>query len=145
MILMTHGLSMSSRTINSIKLSLKMKKVIFLSLGIALFLLSCSKNTQKEKTIVLFEEFVNYVDKDFNKITDKDWVKSDTTYYKFCGKFDNKFVDILTETDKEKISRLKGRYNGLKFKYEAGNALNEVKDSFKDVVNQLDGFMDAVN
>jgi len=111
---------------------------------IGLLNVSCSRETKKDNLIIKFEEFVNYVEKDAGNFTEEDWVKSDTTYVRFCRKFDTQLNEILKDTDKEKISRLKGKYQGLKFKYEANKTIDKIKDGFNDVKNQLDGFLEGV-
>ena len=116
-----------------------------LFLAVSCTFLSCSnKNAQKEKDLTLFKNFMNYVETDYSKFTEADWVKADTSYDKFCRKFDGEYHNLLNDAQKDSISNYKGKYEGIKIKYQAEKTYNAAKEIIKDVSNQLDGFMKAL-
>jgi len=131
----------------NILIIMKNKSTFYAITMFTLFLLILNtgcQEQQKKSALNGFGSFVDNISKEYEGYTEEDWNKADLKYEEYCSKFDGEYNKILTESEKDQISNLKGKYKGYKLKYNAKNALNNVKDVLNDVGNQVGGFIDAL-
>ena len=104
----------------------------------------CGLVYNKDSYVKSFTAFVEKVKVENKKYTEEDWKQADLNYDKFAVQDYNKYLDNLTETDKEKIGKIEAQYKLIKFKKEsknifedAKNALYQVKGAIKEVVDSI--------
>lgn len=128
---------------------LKNQSVFFLTVFTVLiftliFFNSCGLVYSKDSYIKSFTAFVEKVKVENKKYTEEDWKQADLNYDKFAVQDYNKYLDNLTETDKEQIGKIEAQYKLIIFKKEsknifedAKNALYQVKGAIKEVVDSI--------
>ncbi len=100
----------------------KIGKIIITAFAI-LTLASCEN---KESYIQDFSQFVQEVEDNADKYTEKDWKKADKKFESFTGSIYKKYAEELTSEEKIEIAKCQTTYTALKAK--AG-----IKDSWKNL------------
>ena len=120
------------------------KIVIIIAVSICTLLLTNNyiKDIGKNSFVNNFEDFVVKVGENYKEYSDEDWEVIDQEYLDLIEVRD-KYEDLLTDEDSKRISKLQGKY----LSYQAGNFIDDVLDTTKDVIrkaaNYIDGFIDG--
>ena len=121
-----------------------MKKIYILTLVIIAVITSnsCSNrlNSRKNQYINDFEKFITVVEQQYMSYDNEAWKKSETEFEKFTKTEFEKINTVLTEDEKVKIDKLKGRYYSCVAKYKA----LQLKEKLKHIYNQAEGFIDGI-
>jgi hypothetical protein len=117
-----------------------MKRVfIILELLAVLCLTSCT-NYSKEGYMDSFSQFVSEVEQKAPNYVDQDWADADTTFRQYAQTDYQLFKDQLTDSERENLNKLIGKYEALRLKKEA----KDFKEDVKDAVNQVKGFFESL-
>ncbi len=88
-------------------------KKIFISL-FALFILASCDN--KESYIQDFSQFIQKVEDNADKYSEKDWKKADKKFKEYTGSIYKKYAEELTSEEKVEIAKCQTTYATLKAK-----------------------------
>ncbi|WP_321370856.1 DUF6565 domain-containing protein [uncultured Draconibacterium sp.] len=97
-------------------------------------LIACAAPTTKEDYLDSFERFVQRVESNHKKYTQKDWEWADQRFERFNSVWYLDYRDDFTVEDQIKIKGLIIKYHALKNKESVGDLL---RDLFKDDVNNI--------
>jgi len=111
---------------------------MFLVLYSSLFT-SCDGITTSSRNEAKLERIVSNADKNYEKFTEKDWVKNDNIITQISEHMQNN-PDDYTSEKKEKINHLIGKYQALKIK----NGLNIFQDAIKNLGQQVEGALEEI-
>jgi hypothetical protein len=109
-----------------------------ISLILVVFVVSCS-DIGKSSYISSFERFVNSVSEKQESYTNEDWEKADLKFEQFSDTDYQKYVRKLTQEEKQKIGKLKGKYLAIRAK----SATNDFIDNIQDALNELGGVVEG--
>lgn len=112
----------------------EMKYLKYLIVCCLVWMLACSAPTSKEDYLDRFERFVERVDNNKNKYTQKDWEWADEKFEKYNTEWYLEYLDDFTVDDQIKIKGLIIKYHTLKNKESVGDLLRNL---FKDDVNKI--------
>ena len=105
------------------------KMLILLALAALLFgILSCTTTLP-----LRFERFVDNVEKNAPKYTEKEWEKVSKKFETLMTEYD-KAYDNLSQDKRERIDKAIGRYHALVLK----SGFNQIKDAFNKAMNELE-------
>lgn len=112
----------------------EMKYLKYLIVCCLVWMLACSAPTSKEDYLDRFERFVERVDNNKNKYTQKDWEWADEKFEKYNSEWYLEYRDDFSVEDQIKIKGLIIKYHALKNKECVGDML---RDLFKEDVNKI--------
>lgn len=92
-----------------------------------------------QSTIDQAKSEIEYAEKNIEVMTTEDWSELEIKMQEFEIEFEQNRDKYSDEQIKE-IGNLKGRYAALLFK----KGMNDIKDSIKDVGDQLEGFIEGI-
>lgn len=117
-------------------------KMMILSVLISLFV-SCQMFYSKENYLNDFTEFVEAVKIDNSEYSEEDWDNAEVEYNLFAEEKYLEFEDELTTQERFKIGKLKGIYMALKFKKDAKDVGDQVKEALEQAEGILEGAKEA--
>jgi hypothetical protein len=121
---------------NMQKSILKIPELIFA----VFFIVSCTNFGRKSSCISSFERFVESVENKQSAYTDEDWECADLKFEQFADADYQKYVCKLTKEEKQKISKLKGKYIAICAKSEVGNVFDGIQDALDQLGGVVEGF-----
>jgi len=123
-----------------------MKSVFSILLCLLFFLAACNSDTSISKNSYLkkFRSFVAEVEQNYASYNEEDWDKSDEAFNIFSKIDYESHKDKLTESEKEEVNNLIGKYNGLKLKGKSRIFINEMDETIEETTERVKGFIEAV-
>ena len=117
-----------------------MKKVVcFTILAFAILMFpSCDK---KQHAIDNLSDLVEKVEKNASDFTEEDWAEVDQQYDKIIAEIDK--YDYSSD-DSKRISKLKGKYSGLKTRNTFNKIVDGIDKTAKEVKGAIEGFADGL-
>ena len=112
----------------------EMKYSKYLIVFCLVWLVACTTPTSKEDYLDRFEGFVDRVENNHKKYTQKDWEWADERFERYNSDWYLEYRDDFTVEDQIKIKGLIIKYHALKNKESVGDLL---RDLFKDDVNKI--------
>ncbi|HOY50727.1 MAG TPA: hypothetical protein P5086_00495 [Prolixibacteraceae bacterium] len=114
-----------------------------LLLGAALLVSSCLQPSTKEAYLEGFERFVQEVEKNSTKFTEKDWQWANKRFTRYAADYYDRFREELTLEEKVEVTLLKGRYLATREGSRLGRTIDknlskELEQAGKDVREYLD-------
>ena len=103
-----------------------------------LLLTSCDK---KQIAIDNLRDFVEKVEKKAPSYTSDDWDKVDAEYKEIISDI-NKYQ--YTDEEKKQISKMTGKYAGIKTKYSVNQFIEGIGDAVKEIRSTIEGFKDGL-
>lgn len=94
----------------------------------------------KSYYISSFERFVNSVADKQETYTDEDWGKADARFEQFAGTDYQQYCRKLTQEEKHKIGKLKGKYLAIRANNKVGNFMDNLNDALEQLGGAVEGF-----
>ncbi len=114
-----------------------------LVVGLVVLMMSCLAPNSKEAYLEKFERFINRVEQNHKKYTDKDWEWADGQFQKYNTEWYLKFKDEYTLQDQLKIKGLIIRFYSYKNNEEINEVLNNLfKEDVDDVRKKIKEYID---
>jgi len=114
-----------------------------LVVGLVVLMVSCLAPNSKEAYLEKFGRFVNRVEQNHKKYTDKDWEWADGQFQKYNTEWYLKFKDEYTLQDQLKIKGLIIRFYSYKNNEEINEVLNNLfKEDVDDVREKIKEYID---
>ena len=117
-----------------------MKKVILLAI-VAFAILLFSSCDKKQRAIDNLSDLVEKVEKNASEYTEEDWVEVNQQYDKLVAEID-KYE--YTGKDSERISKLKGKYAGIKARNTISKFVDGIDKTAKEVKGAIEGFTEGL-
>lgn len=117
-----------------------MKKVFCFTI-VAFAILMFSSCDKKQHAIDNLSDLVEKVDKNASDFTEEDWAEVDQQYDKIIAEIDK--YDYSSD-DSKRISKLKGKYSGLKTRNTFNKIVDGIDKTAKEVKGAIEGFADGL-
>jgi len=112
----------------------------FLTALLCIFVLcSCDK---KQYAIDNLSDLVEKVEKNASDFTEEDWAEVDQQYDKIIAEIDK--YDYSSD-DSKRISKLKGKYSGLKTRNTFNKIVDGIDKTAKEVKGAIEGFTEGLS
>lgn len=118
-----------------------MKKVFCFTI-VAFAILMFSSCDKKQHAIDNLSDLVEKVDKNASDFTEEDWAEVDQQYDKIIAEIDK--YDYSSE-DSKRISKLKGKYSGLKTRNTFNKIVDGIDKTAKEVKGAIEGFTEGLS
>lgn len=117
-------------------------KIVF-GIILAIFMVSCLTPSSKESYLEKFERFVDRVEQNHEKYTEKDWEWAEEQFQKYSSDWYLKFKSEYTFHDQIKIKGFIIRYHSYKTRQDVGEVLNQLfKEDVDDVRKKVKEYID---
>lgn len=117
-----------------------MKKVNLLTI-VAFAILLFSSCDKKQRAIDNLGDLVEKVEKNASEYTEEDWVEVNQQYDKLVAEIDK--YDYSGK-DSERISKLKGKYAGIKARNTISKFVDGIDKTAKEVKGAIEGFTEGL-
>ena len=117
-----------------------MKKVTLLTI-VAFAILLFSSCDKKQRAIDNLSDLVEKVEKNASEYTEEDWVEVNQQYDKLVAEIDK--YDYSGK-DSERISKLKGKYAGIKARNTISKFVDGIDKTAKEVKGAIEGFTEGL-
>ena len=117
-----------------------MKKVTLLTI-VAFAILLFSSCDKKQRAIDNLSDLVEKVEKNASEYTEEDWVEVNQQYDKLIAEID-KYE--YTGKESERISKLKGKYVGIKARNTISKFVDDIDKTAKEVKGAIEGFTEGL-
>ena len=118
-----------------------MKKVFYLTLTALFCLIVLTACDRKQRAIDNLSEFVEKVEKHAPEYTAEDWKEINKEYDELIAEISKYDYSIK---DAERIEKLKGKYDGIRFKDTLEDVVDGVDKTIHKVKKRVDGFIDGI-
>jgi len=118
-----------------------MKKVFCFTI-VAFAILMFSSCDKKQHAIDNLSDLVEKVEKNASDFTEEDWAEVDQQYDKIIAEIDK--YDYSSE-DNKRISKLKGKYSGLKTRNTFNKIVDGIDKTAKEVKGAIEGFTEGLS
>ena len=117
-------------------------KIILLPL-IIVILASCGQSLTKEHYLSRFSGFIEKLELEYESLNSAQWESRENTFEQLAERDYKRFEDSFTEREREIANKLKGRFYGIKAKYEVlrvmkkiGDKVDEGKGLIEELINE---------
>ena len=118
-----------------------MKKVFCFTI-VTFAILMFSSCDKKQHAIDNLSDLVEKVEKNASDFTEEDWAEVDQQYDKIIAEIDK--YDYSSE-DSKRISKLKGKYSGLKTRNTFNKIVDGIDKTAKEVKGAIEGFTEGLS
>jgi len=118
-----------------------MKKVVRFTI-VAFAILMFSSCDKKQHAIDNLSDLVEKVEKNASDFTEEDWAEVDQQYDKIIAEIDK--YDYSSD-DSKRISKLKGKYSGLKTRNTFNKIVDGIDKTAKEVKGAIEGFTEGLS
>ena len=118
-----------------------MKKITYLTITLLFCLLTFTACDRKQHAIDKLNNLVEKVEKNASEYTEEDWAAVDQKYAKIIAEIDK--YDY-SSNDSKRISKLKGKYSGIKTQYTISNFVDGIDKTAKEIKGAIEGFAEGL-
>lgn len=118
---------------------MKRKVVYIISILLCFFVLTACN--RKLHAIDKLDGFVEKVEKNASRYSEKDWDKSDAEFNELLKDIDQY---EYTREEKERIAKIKGRYAGIRTKNAIHQFIEGIGDAVNEIQSTIEGFTEGV-
>jgi hypothetical protein len=123
----------------------KTSKILLFSCLLAASLFTACSHCSKDGYLRGFTQFVSEVETNCAQYTDDIWERKELKYQQYVGKDYQRFRAKLSDTDMERVGKLKAKYQMAKIKYEANKWLDKAHESLQQLKGAVEGVMEALD
>ena len=118
-----------------------MKRNVFVSFVFLVCLFTFLSCNPKQRAIDNLSDLVEKVEKNASEYTEEDWVEVNQQYDKLIAEID-KYE--YTGKESERISKLKGKYVGIKARNTISKFVDDIDKTAKEVKGAIEGFTEGL-
>lgn len=118
-----------------------MKRNVFVSFVVLVCLFALFSCNQRQRAIDNLSDLVEKVEKNASEYTEEEWTEVNQQYDEIIAEIEK--YDYSSE-DSERISKLKGKYAGIKTRNTISKFVDNIDKTAKEVKGAIEGFADGL-
>ena len=118
-----------------------MKRNVFVSFVVLVCLFALFSCNQRQRAIDNLSDLVEKVEKNASEYTEEEWTEVNQQYDEIIAEIEK--YDYSSK-DSERISKLKGKYAGIKTRNTISKFVDNIDKTAKEVKGAIEGFADGL-
>ena len=120
---------------------MNMKRNVFVSFVVLVCLFALFSCNQRQRAIDNLSDLVEKVEKNASEYTEEEWTEVNQQYDEIIAEIEK--YDYSSK-DSERISKLKGKYAGIKTRNTISKFVDNIDKTAKEVKGAIEGFADGL-